>query len=454
MTDLLPLEPLGIGTVEVESFPSYICRLAQLHGLTVSTFLKCVRSWWEAFPDTERLPKNALHQRGGGIFCGVGNGVRRYVDALKKGTDASFVERTTFLSLSPAISRQGIGLSGASREWCPACFLEHEVSGSVYYDRLLWSLAAVSRCPIHKVKLVSHCSYCGVLQEFPHRSGGLGVCWKCSQTLLTESNAWQVDRKPSFGERDCVELVEAISNGELVAAYPRAFQVFFSAVLQRAPQKKRLRFGRELFGLAKDNSRALRLQSPHFSTMLRSAHATGVRLIDVLVDPINAADVAGGVLVDRIDGRSTRAPHKPESVIDACKQRLHQELEKPESECIPSLLKLSSEMHAGTGFLRYRFPDLIKRYEQRRATQKVNFVAKRAQRMKDALNDPLKEFPSARYPTQESLAYAVMERCGVGRRAARMAVDAAMKGRTSKDMPSRWHPHWAKAGAAAVASPR
>lgn len=419
-----------MGTSEIESFPSYICRLGQLHGLTISTFLKMIRTWWARNPGGQPLPKNPLYQRGGGIFCGVGVGVHRYVEALKVATGASFLERTTFISLTQAISPQCIGLSGTSRAWCPACFLEHKASGSIYYDRLLWCLAAVKRCPIHKVALVSHCHHCGLLQEFCHRDGGLGLCWKCSRELLTEPDHWKIELNPSFGERDCIELVEAIGNGDLVSAYPRAFQVFFSEVLRHAPQKKRLRFGREMFGLANDNSRALRIQSPQFSTMLRSSHATGVRLVDILIDPVNAAEVAGGMLVDRVDGRSTRAPHKPKYVLDFCAKRLQLELIRPDGEYIPSLSKLAVELGVGLGFLHYRFPDLIRRYEQKRSRQKAQFAAKRTMTMQKALEaGPLREFPSARYPTQESLAYAVMEKCGVGRRAARIAVRLALSGR-------------------------
>jgi len=436
MTSFLPLEPLGIGTSEVESLPSYICRLATLHNLTVTTFLKVLRSWWEKLPDTAPLTKNPLCQRGGGVFCGVGVGVQRYVNAIKMATGVSNLERTTFIALSKAISKQSIGLSSRSRRWCPSCFFEHNASGSVCYDRLLWSMVAVIRCPLHKVALVSRCQSCGTLQEFYHRSGGLGLCWKCSQGLLTESSHWTVQLHPSFGERDCAELVAAISSGELVASYPSAFQVFFSTVLQAAPSKKRLRFGRELFGLAIDNSRALRTQSPHFSTMLRSTHATGVRLIDVLTDPVGAAAVAGGNLVDRVDGRSVRGPHKPQCVIESCGRRLRAELAKGDGENIPGLRKLANEMQVGTGFLRYRFPELVDTYLQRRSQQRRHFIAERSKKMKMALDSGLLlAFPSARYPTQESLAYAVMKACGVGRRVARIAVLEALSGRDVREMP-------------------
>jgi hypothetical protein len=228
--------------------------------------------------------------------------------------------------------------------------------------------------------------------------------------------------------------VEAISRGELIAAYPRAFQTFFSAVLQHASPTKRLRFGKELFGLAIDNSRALRIQSPHFSTMLRSTHATGVRLIDVLTDPIDAAEVAGGTLVDRVDGRSTRGPHKPQHIIDKCERRLRKELAKTGKDDILALSKLARDMQVSLGFLRYHFQELIQRYEKRRSQQRARFIAKRSKKMQKALeHGPLKEFPSARYPTQERLASAVMKKCRVGRRVARMAVEVALSGRDAKD---------------------
>ena len=270
----------------------------------------------------------------------------------------------------------------------------------------------------------------------------LGVCWSCNQELLTNSDDWQFESNPTSGERDCVELVDAISRGNLTSAHPAAFQTFFAAVLRTAPTKKRLRFGKELFDLKVDNSRALRTQSPHFSTMLRSTQATGVRLIDVLTSPIGAASVAGGMLVDRVDGRSNRKPHKSRSIIDECERRLSFELAKPDWDNVPPLRELSRELGVGLGFLHYRFSPLIHLYEKRRSQEKNRQKFARTQLMLKALqNDLLKKFPSSRYPTQESLAYAVMEKCSVGRRAARGAVKLALSDRHASDMPSRWKDH-------------
>jgi len=244
---------------------------------------------------------------------------------------------------------------------------------------------------------------------------------------------------PTSGERDCVELVDAISRGNLILAHPAAFQTFFAAVLRTAPPKKRLRFGKELFDLKVDNSRALRTQSPHFSTMLRSTQATGVRLIDVLTSPIEAACVAGGMLVDRVDGRSNRRPHKSRSIIEECERRLNFELAKPDWDNVPPLRDLSRDLGVGLGFLHYRFSPLIRLYEKRRSHEKTRQKIARTQLMLKALQvDLLKKFPSSRYPTQESLAYAVMEKCSVGRRAAREAVKLALSDRHASDMPSRW----------------
>ncbi|WP_206740664.1 TniQ family protein, partial [Dyella ginsengisoli] len=410
--------------------------------VTIQTFLTLTASWWRSIGQTESLPVNPLYQRGGGIFCGVGPGVHRFVQALKIATGSSLLERTTFVSLTPAMSRQSIGLSRKSRAWCPACFQEHEANGSVYYDRLLWAMGAIKRCPIHKVGLISYCPSCARLQEFYHRDGGLGVCWSCGHELLTNPDSWQFNPNPTFGERDCVDLVDAISLGSLTAAYPDAFQTFFAEVLRAAPPKKRLRFGKELFNLKIDNSRALRTQSPHFSTMLRSTHATGVRLIDVLTSPVEAACVAGGMLVDRVDGRSERRPHKSISVIEECGLRLSSELAKPDEDDVLPLRELSRELGVGVGFLRYRFAPLIHDYERRRSFEKERQKSKRMRRMLNSLQkDLLKSFPSACYPTQERLAYAVMEKCNVGRRAAREAVKLALADRHASDMPSRWRDH-------------
>lgn len=133
--------------------------------------------------------------------------------------------------------------------------------------------------------------------------------------------------------------------------------------------------------------------------------------------------------LDRVDGRSIRKPHKPREILEKCERRLKLELTKPGGQAIPTLRKPCSELEVGQGFLRYRFAPLIERYEKKRLDQNRRLKREREQFMQRIIQTKLLDhFPSSRYPTQESLAYAVMEMCCVGRRAARGAVKIAIAG--------------------------
>jgi hypothetical protein len=423
MGDFFSLEPLGIGTAEIEGLPSYICRLAKIHALTVHGLLAALASWNRTSGRGYSLPANPIYQRGGGVFCGVGPGVSSYVRILTEATDSRDIDRTTFTSLVPAISRQGAGLSRRSRAWCPACFEEHRHEKSACYDRLIWAMAPMVRCPTHKVELISDCPSCAAPQIYYHRSGHLGRCWKCCEELVSDPHAWTYQRNPSFGERDCVEVVEAIAKGDLVSSHPRAFQVFFDELLHNLSQSKRLRFGPDLFG--KTGCNEIRESQPHFSSMIRYTNTLGVRLVDVLSSPVESAKVAGDLLGERVDRRRTRGPHKPQKVIDACQRRLQREIFEQALVVPPSLTELAKELHVSLGFLRYRFAALVESYEEFRTERRRLELERRRRDMHNALLEgPIKEFPSSRYPDRESLAYAIMQACGVGRRAARMAVQA------------------------------
>lgn len=68
------------------------------------------------------------------------------------------------------------------RAWCPSCYAEDKQTGRVY-DRLLWTLRAVTWCRRHGQTLVSVCGRCAQTQPVLARYGLVGSCIHCGQWL-------------------------------------------------------------------------------------------------------------------------------------------------------------------------------------------------------------------------------------------------------------------------------
>ena len=80
----------------------------------------------------------------------------------------------------------GRGMSFApNRRWCPCC-LADQGAPEHYAFALLWSVAAVTACPIHKVRLSTLCGGCGKAQPRLSQAAPFGKCAYCRCCLAAE----------------------------------------------------------------------------------------------------------------------------------------------------------------------------------------------------------------------------------------------------------------------------
>lgn len=74
----------------------------------------------------------------------------------------------------------GIEVARDLRAWCPECFQQWRSTDQLIYEPLLWSIAAVTVCPIHHQPLQSRCPHCQKAQR--PITGRMQVA-RCSQCL-------------------------------------------------------------------------------------------------------------------------------------------------------------------------------------------------------------------------------------------------------------------------------
>jgi hypothetical protein len=217
---LYSLEPIGIGTDFVESLTGYLSRLAEAHQVHLSVLVARVCA-----PEIDyaslRIPGN----------CGLStlwtsaramNGSRQvgrdWVDLLERLTGRHDLRFTTWLPWGDLIDSKH--LIRATRAWCPACYADWRSRGTVIYEPLLWTVASVRCCPLHRTPLADRCdsAECGGKgHQWLGARARPGYCVRCRRWLGDVTGA-------THGRDDVLEedLWRAHAVGELLSIAPVA----------------------------------------------------------------------------------------------------------------------------------------------------------------------------------------------------------------------------------------
>lgn len=177
-TRLFPVRLLGAGTPEVESLSSYASRLAATHETTIGRVLRLAfgfRGRRREFPAT--LPSYVLDPGPISYLVRPSAAVAAIVDRLSDATGQTNLRSGTFLCLKEALNRS-MGAFSPRVRWCPDCMAEFDGAGTEAYYKLVWQLAHVKVCPIHRVPLEHRCPACGRGQ---HGYGARQACSRCAR---------------------------------------------------------------------------------------------------------------------------------------------------------------------------------------------------------------------------------------------------------------------------------
>lgn len=135
----------GVGTASVESFRSYVQRLAFMHCLKPLTLFHVL---FERFPWEGRMfaldevIKRWTIQAGGEL----GGKMR---DALRQATGVD-ISLSAFSTFKHLVADQHLAKLGRCGRYCPLCVAQPDA-----YGQLLWETDCVTACPIHRVRLRS-----------------------------------------------------------------------------------------------------------------------------------------------------------------------------------------------------------------------------------------------------------------------------------------------------------
>ena len=216
---LYSLEPMNVGTTEVESLTGYVARIAEAHCVTVSdlvgaelSYPGCPTSLFTPYPGKGR--SNFFYTQLYSVN-GIADVPRKWVSVLETATLRQGLSDLTLLAFADLFSESYLFRNTSA--WCPSCFESRRRCG-VRYESLLWAIGIVKVCPLHREPLEEVCPHCR------RRSGPLaahtrpGYCSRCGGWLGSAGGSTEKSLSESDFKR---EVWIAKSIGDLLAAAPR-----------------------------------------------------------------------------------------------------------------------------------------------------------------------------------------------------------------------------------------
>jgi hypothetical protein len=207
---------MKVGAAEVESLTGYVARIAEAHCVTVSDLVGAELS--ASASPTPLFTPYPGKQRSNFFYTqlyslnGIADAPRKWVSVLEAATLRHGLSDLTLLAFADLFSESHLFRDVSA--WCPICF-ESRRSHGIRYESLLWGIAIVKFCPLHKVRLEEVCPHCR------RRSGPLaahtrpGYCSRCGGWLGGIGASLENSISESDFER---EVWIAQSIGNLLAA--------------------------------------------------------------------------------------------------------------------------------------------------------------------------------------------------------------------------------------------
>jgi transcriptional regulator with XRE-family HTH domain len=365
---LFSLEPIGIGTPQVESLTSYLIRLAELHCLSLPILISRLISPYlqTTFPKQwSSRSLGALFQKARALQS-HGDLAKDFVQALEALTLRKDLSFLTLSVWSNVLSHKG--LLRNHKAWCPFCYQQGWQSNHLLYEPLLWSIEAVKVCPRHHINLVENCPHCGSQLPLLTWKSSLGCCSKCRQLLFSTTEILSNNLPPSSLSQGDFQTNIALSQSiaKLIEIMPTLFSSptqdlilnNISMTIDVVTQGNITAFAKQL-NLPKNTVWGWyhRQSFPPIASLLKIAQCLDLPLLTFLIKKIDSIEL------DTISARQlskTQSPlRKSPRHLDfnLLRQQLLDVLELPDEES-PSFKEVSETLGYNRRVLSRHFPDL------------------------------------------------------------------------------------------------
>ncbi len=185
------LEPVGLGTSQVECLTSYITRLAESHSVTARSLYR-----YELYPLVQNLRTGGECRESNvtgarliydmRIANGDGSWAKAWVRAVESYTLRGDLRLLTTLPWGSDFAREKLREHPA---WCPDCYDEWWKGGKVIYTPLAWMLKVVNVCTAHQRLLEEVCLHCHRRPHIFAPRALSGCCSRCNNWLGADKGA-------------------------------------------------------------------------------------------------------------------------------------------------------------------------------------------------------------------------------------------------------------------------
>jgi len=218
---LYSLAPIGRGTSQIISLTSHMSRLADAHNLSVGSMF----NWDPMSVAASRFPQRLIRYSGGmkkknaigdgaHDLNGLSSRAEEWVKVLEQVTLVRDLHELTMLPFRQLFG--GRGLLRTRRAWCPECYESDREAGTLY-DRLIWCLCIVSRCPIHHTGLIEECPFCGKTESHLAANNLSGYCSSCESWLgsskTEREDAGEEDEFERYVSATVADLIQSVQTG-------------------------------------------------------------------------------------------------------------------------------------------------------------------------------------------------------------------------------------------------
>lgn len=401
---LYSMEPIGVGTPDIEALTSIISRLAEAHLVRVGTLIS-----HELTLGMEKKYFQRLDHRWFLTYAktinGTGLGASLFVQLYEERTGQKNIKFLTMLAFVKVFPVQEF--TRAEHAWCPECYEDMRESGSSIYNKLLWALEGYRICTKHEGYLRTECQHCERKIPVIGRKKGPGYCTVChnwlGERLVGDSPLENIDEETRtfdlWASKQLGELIsktrtleEKISSSNVQKILCKYIEIFFDGNLTSFASE----FGVKkitAWGWAKGKHR------PNIMDQLRFCYLAGLNLWELLTE--NIADVCS----------KAKFPERSKLVKIASKKKVLRTTNKNEiSEKLVNALekkkisvtKISAELCVSKKSLYRHFPEetrkISARYKENKRINAEKNLKKACEKIRKIITDIVGEgeYPSRR----------------------------------------------------------
>jgi hypothetical protein len=392
----------GAGTGSVESLPSYLQRCAHHHCVPMCKFLDYL-STNAPEPSTSR---SAHTVKRNGLLTS-GQQTYRYLNAIYQLTGKNLIHST--FSVVQHITTNPKREIARSTRWCPECFQDMKRIGSERYIKLIWHLADIKHCPLHKTPLLEACPRCRRKQQTLWVKGPLDICHSCEHNLADRYNRQLGRPQPSWFNQggDMIKLIldvthnASILDNNIFRGNPQEdISIHLDEIVKpfRSGLEKSLRdFStyftdpyffqayRHLWKNRESRNQIWGEKTITLRTIRILAHFSRVSIFDVLTGKMqNIASSSFPELDNYLPKELTSIERRKTHNHDLNRKRI---LELASLDPPPSLKEIARQTGLSLGYINYQFPILKKMIVERHSQKRDEICRiKNAQAMSCAMN--------------------------------------------------------------------